>query len=133
MRTVDIDRNVDILVRCSYENLDIFEEGPCWWLRTRRCVFLSGIFSRKESGSFHDCLYFARLRYELLFPPKILWSLKECGCQLSETFLAYKSPIRTCHAEHADRSLISQEFEFMYSHTRAHSAFCQTRSLKTRF
>ena len=48
MRTVEFDRNVDILVGCSYGNRDIFEEARCWWLRTRRCVFLSGFF-RGES------------------------------------------------------------------------------------
>ena len=54
MRTVGFDRNVDILVRSSYGNRDIFEEGPCWWLRTRRCDFLSGIFSGEESATLHD-------------------------------------------------------------------------------
>ena len=54
MRKVDVDREVDILVGCSYENRDIFEEGPGCWLRTRRCVFSSGIFSGRESGSLHD-------------------------------------------------------------------------------
>ena len=50
MRTVEFDRNVDILVGCSYGNRDIFEEARCWWLRTRRCIFLSGIFFRVSVG-----------------------------------------------------------------------------------
>ena len=37
-----------MLVRCSYENLDIFEEARCWWLRTPRFVLSSGIFSGKS-------------------------------------------------------------------------------------
>ena len=48
MRTVDLDRNVRIPVGSGYGNLDILKEVPCWWLRTRRCVFLSGFF-RGES------------------------------------------------------------------------------------
>ena len=132
MRTVDFDHNVDILVRCSDENLDIFEEAPCWSLRTRRCVFSSGIFSGKESGLLHDRSYFARLRYVLLFPLKILRILMEHGRLLLETFFGYKEPIRTRHAEHADRSLVSQEFGSVYFQTQVHSAFCQTRSLETR-
>ena len=54
MRKVDVDREVDILVGSSDENLDIFEEAPCWWLRTQRCVFSSGVFSGKDSGFLHD-------------------------------------------------------------------------------
>ena len=44
----------------------------------------------------------------------------------------HKKPIRACHAEHADRSLVSQEFESVYHQAQVHSAFCQTRSLETR-
>ena len=47
-------------------------------------------------------------------------------------FFVHKNSIRAHHAEHADRSLVSQEFESVYSHPRMHSAFCQTRSLETR-
>ena len=48
MRKVDVDREVDILVGSSDENLDIFEEAPCWWLGTRGGVFSSRFF-RGES------------------------------------------------------------------------------------
>ena len=93
MRTVDFDRNVDMLVRCSDGNRDIFEEGPCWLLRTRRCDFLSGIFSGKESATLHDHLLFGRFRCVLLFPLKISGNIVECGCQLSETSLCTKTDL----------------------------------------
>ena len=48
MRTVDFDLNIDILVGRSHANYDVFKEVPCWWFRTRRCVFSSGVF-RGES------------------------------------------------------------------------------------
>ena len=60
MRTVDADHNDDILVGCVYRKRDVFEEVPCWWMRTRRCVFSSGIFSGRESASLNDRSCFRR-------------------------------------------------------------------------
>ena len=86
MRTVDFDRNVDVLVRWGYGNRYIFKEGPCCWFRTRRCVLSSGIFSGRESASLNDRSCFRRFWCVLLFLLKMCWNIVECGCRLSETF-----------------------------------------------
>ena len=132
MRTVDFDRNVDILVRWCYGNRDIFEEGPCCWFRTRRRVFLSRIFSGEESATLHDHSRSGRFWRALLLSLRMFGNIAECGCRLSETFFVHKNSIRAHHAEHADRSLVSQEFESVYSQMQVHSSFCQTWSLETR-
>ena len=89
--------------------------------------FFVGDFSWKELATLHDHLHFERLRYTLLFPPKKFGNIVEGGRQLSKTFFRYKISIRAHHAEHADRSFVSQEFESVYSQTQVHSASCQTR------
>ena len=91
MRTVESERNVNILVGWDYGNRDVFEEAPCWWLRTRRCVFLSGFFPGRESATLHDRSCSGQFWCALLFPLKKFGNIVEYGCRLSETFLSTKT------------------------------------------
>ena len=61
-----------------------------------------------------------------------VWKYRGMWLSIVGNFFVHKNSIRAHHAEHADRSLVSQKLEYVHSQMQVHSASCQSRSLEMR-